>query len=137
MRKPEPLDLPAILGSTVAENQGTDAEEAFRAVGLTRRDGEGTGKDDPLSLPHLFWKAVLVVPLRSKGDVGAWLESKLGDGRREGMEGYVSDVQRSQLTPAEIVSNMTEAEERREVPCGNMGRSRLIHRSFRYVEADV
>lgn len=132
LRKPAPLDLPAVLGAAVAKNQGKDVEAAFRAVGLARRGNEGTGKDDPLSLPHLFWKAVLVVPIQSRGDVGAWLECKLRDGGEEEGKGYLADVMSSHLSSTEVVSShRLSVEERGDMSCGISGRSRLINRSLK------
>lgn len=130
LRKPAPLDVLMVLGAAVAKNQAKDAEAAFRAVGLARRSNEGTGKDDLLSLPHLFWKAVLVVPIQSRGDVGAWLECKLRDGTEEDT-GYLANVMSSHLSSTEVVNHRLLVEGRAEMPCGMSGRSRLVNRSLK------
>lgn len=138
--KPQPLDLAAIVAPGFAKNQGTDAEEAFRAVGLTSKIGGGGAEAGALpevpsllSPPHLFWKAVLVTPSRSRGNVGAWLQAKFGSG--EG--GRLSEYQRGLASRGLSPSLQAGGVEDNEVACGSSGRSRLIHRSLRWVGAFV
>lgn len=136
--QPLPLDLPTVVAQAVARNQGKDAEEAFRAVGLTavRRAGmnareHNTSSDgsvllSPLSPPHLFWKAVVVSPSRTRGNVGAWLEAKLGGG---GASTYRQDVGR--LCPGLEVGCVSGVEDYKDVACGSSGSSKLIYRALR------
>lgn len=161
--KPRPLDLPAVVAPGVAKNQGTDAEEAFRAVGLTATTSrtpetkaarEQTGSSDgsapppppppveasPLSLspPHLFWKAVVLAPARTRGNVGAWLEAKLGGGGAGGTGGvstYRQDLASHGLGP-ELQGGCVSGsgvDDDQEVACGGSGSSKLIYRALRYV----
>lgn len=158
LHKPESLDLPAILAAGVIKNQAADAGEAFRAVGLVRPGGIGSeversgggGGYDPLAsppIPHFFWKAVLVVPARSRGNVGAWLEAKLGGGQG-GKSSYVRDV--ASISGQEfrgdgathaaagedgVINSSPHARDdmgqEDEVPCGNGASSRLVHLALR------
>lgn len=152
----------------VAKNQGTDAEEAFRAVGLTasrRRpeakkareqrqttaagrssDGsappvegvEASASSPPLSPPHLFWKAVVLAPSRTRGNVGAWLEAKFGGGGTGGAEGCVSTY-RQDLASHGLCPGLEEwrvsgsGVDEKQVAFGGFGSSKLVYRALRYV----
>lgn len=144
LSQPRPLDLPTVVAQAVAKNQGTDAEQAFRAVGLTvvRRPGIKAREPDtnsdgsvllpagsPLSPPHLFWKAVVVAPSRTRGNVGAWLEAKFGGGG-EGGSTYRQDLDSHGLCPGLDVGGGIE--DHKEVACGSSGNSKLIYRALRY-----
>ena len=169
LRKPRPLDLPAVVTPGVTKNQGTDAEEAFRAVGLTASGGgaeaakkareqhTAAGGSDgsqlpaaadleeasppPLSPPHLFWKAVVVAPSRTRGNVGAWLEAKFGggaadgvaDGAAEGVAKYRRDLVSHGLCPGleEGWLSGSGVGDNEEITCGGSGSSKLIYRALR------
>lgn len=147
--KPDPLNLSAIVAPGLAKNQGANAEEAFRAVGLTtvRRKGmvvAANGKSDgsalqeeepPLSPPHLFWKAVVVAPVHSRGNVGAWLDAKFGgDGGAEGVAGYARDVASQGLCPVTREEDVLAVEGHEgDVGGENSGGSKLIYRALRCV----
>lgn len=142
LRKPERLDLAAIVAPGVAKNQGTDAAEAFRAVGLTSVIGGGGGGGGVkaggvlpevaslLSPPHLFWKAVLVAPSQTRGSVGAWLQAKLGGGEGGRLSEYQRGLASRGLSPP-LQAGGGGAEDVK-VACGSSCRSRLIHRSLRW-----
>lgn len=149
LRQPRPLDLPTVVAPGVAKNQGTDAAEAFRAVGLTtvRRPGMKTREHNrssdgsallpagsPLSPPHLFWKAVVVAPSRTRGNVGAWLEAKFGGGGASGGGGvstYREDLGSHGLCPGLEEGCVSGVEDHKEVACGSSGNSKLIYRALR------
>lgn len=154
LRKPAPLDLSTIVAPGLAKNQGVHAEEAFRAVGLTtvrrkevsaaaatgagkRIDGSALPEEEPpLSPPHLFWKAVLVAPTRTRGNVGAWLDAKFGgDGGAEGVAKYARDVASQGLCPAprEGAGLGVEEHDRGDYGGGSEG-SKLIYRALRCVD---
>lgn len=154
LRKPDPLDLSAIVAPGLAKNQGADAEEVFRAVGLTtvrrkgmsaaaaasagkRSDGSAalSKEEPPFSPPHLFWKAVVVAPARTRGDVGAWLEAKFGGGGgAEGVARYARDVASQGLCPAPPGGGVLGVEDHNGRDCGGgSGTSKLIYRALRYV----
>lgn len=171
LRKPRPLDLPAVVAPGVAKNQGTDAEEAFRAVGLTTASGrpetnkareqqqqrqqeqrqQTAGRSDgsvplpveasasasapaPFSPPHLFWKAVVLAPSRTRGNVGAWLEAKFGGGMvstyRQGLasHGLCPGPEEGRVSGSGSGSGVDDD---REVACGSSGSSKLIYRALR------
>lgn len=150
LRKPDPLDLPTIVAPGLAKNQGADAEEAFRAVGLTtvrrkwmsaaaagsRSDGSALPEEEPpLSPPHLFWKAVVVAPARTRGNVGAWLDAKFGgDGGAEEVARYAWDVTSQGLCPAPREGEGLGEEDHKGGDCaGSSGASKLIYRALRCV----
>lgn len=161
LRRPCPLDLPAVVTPGVAKNQGTDVEEAFRAVGLTttmtttsrgaetKNAGEqqavvAAGSSErslplppkastsPLSPPHLFWKAVVLGPSRARGNVGAWLEAKFGGG---GVSTYRQDLAYHGLCPGPgegcVSGPAVDDDDDREVACGGSGSAKLIYRELR------
>lgn len=154
LRKPRPLDVAAVVSPGVAKNQGEDTEEAFRAVGLTtvRRLGteareRNSSPDNSLVLPagglspsppHLFWKAVVVAPSHTRGNVGAWLEAKFGGsaagGGAEGMSAYRRDLVSHGLCPELDEGVVSGVEDQEESSCGSSGTSKLIFRELRWVE---
>ncbi|CAM9403052.1 unnamed protein product [Pylaiella littoralis] len=144
LSQPRPLDLPTVVAQAVAKNQGNDAEEAFRAVGLSavRRPGtkaweRNTSSDGPVALPvgstlsppHLFWKAVVVAPSRTRGNVGAWLEAKFGGGVG-GESTYRQDLSSHGLCPGLEVGNASGVEDPKVAACGSSGTSKLIYRAL-------
>lgn len=154
--KPLPLDLPTVVTPGVAKNQGIDAEEAFRAVGLTTnrrfvpetKAREQAGSSDgsvpppveasPFSPPHLFWKAVVLAPSRTRGNVGAWLEAKFGGGGAGGAGGlsrYRQDLASHGLCPEldEECLSGSGVDDDKEVACGSSGSAKLIYQALRYV----
>lgn len=152
LRKPHPLDLPTIVTPGVAQNQGTDAEEALRAVGLTTVAGPGTKAREqggaaaegsvpppseegvPFSPPHLFWKAVVVAPSGTRGNVGAWLEAKFsvgGGGAAGGASEYGRDLAAHGLCPEQEGGAASLVEGHEEAACGSSGSSKLIYRALR------
>ncbi|CAM9534291.1 unnamed protein product [Ectocarpus sp. 13 AM-2016] len=151
LRKPQPLDVAAVVSPGVAKNQGEENEEAFRAVGLTTVWRPGTkarewssspanslllpaGGLSP-SPPHLFWKAVVVAPSHTRGNVGAWLEAKFGGsaagGGAEGMSAYRRELVSHGLYPELDKGGMSGAEDQEESSCGSSGTSKLILRELR------
>lgn len=143
--KPKPLNLTDIVAPGLVKNQGTDAEEAFREVGLTavkRLAEEPPGKiaggsvlsatENSLSPPHLFWKAVVVTPARTRGSVGAWLEAKLGGDVRR-MSEYRQDLCFHRACPELQEGEVLDADDDEEVACGSSGHSKLILRALRCV----
>lgn len=139
-----------ILARGLAKNQGADAEEAFRAVGLTATVEQplvanGMEKHEEsasFSPPHLFWKAVVVAPSRSRGNVQQWLEAKFGG--RAGGVGDVSAYEQA-LTSEGICPWLREKgeeqgdearpsvrqEDMKEVACGSSASSKLIYRTIK------
>ncbi|CAM9412594.1 unnamed protein product [Ectocarpus sp. 8 AP-2014] len=150
LRKPRPLDVAAVVSPGVAKNQGEETEEAFRAVGLTtvRRPGtkareRSNSPDNSLLLPagglspsppHLFWKAVVVAPSHTRGNVGAWLEAKFGGtaaaGGAEGMSAYRRELVSHGLCPELDKGVVSGAQDEEESSCGSSGTSKLIFREL-------
>lgn len=111
-------------------------EEAFRSVGLTTlraRDERGDGSRQVLlSPPHMYWKAVVVAPARSRGHVGGWLEAKFGGGSKDS-SGYLGELVSEGAAPALQGGESMVVEGKGEVSCGSTATASLIHRSVRCV----
>ena len=138
LRKPDPLDLATVVAPEFSENQGEDSEEAFRAVGLrtvrvrgsrrtTGDNGFGQGLVSP---PHLFWKAVVVAPSRSRGHVGGWLEAKFGGGSHDASQ-FLRELYREGVCPALQPGDSLMVDDASEISCGGSATAKLIHRSIR------
>lgn len=131
---PRPLNLLTAVVPGLAKSQGRDMEEAFRSVGLTtvrvrERRGDGS-RQVLLSPPHMFWKAVVVAPTRSRGHVGGWLEAKFGGGSK-GSSGYLGELFSEGAGPALQGGESMVVEGKGEVFCGSSVTANLIHRSVR------
>lgn len=140
LRRPDPLNLASLLALGLAKNQGAYADEAFRAVGLTtpRNPGKRSAAEEGLlSPPHLFWKAVVVAPSRTRGDVGGWLEAKLGAaGAASSVPAsseYRRDLASEGVCPALQEGDALGMEDGKEVECGVSGSAKLIYRALRWV----
>lgn len=92
-------------------------------------------EEPPLSPPHLFWKAVVVAPARTRGNVGAWLDAKFGGGGgAEGVARYARDVASQGLCPAPREGAGPGMEDHDGGDCGgSSGASKLIYRALRCV----
>lgn len=147
LRKPDPLDLATVVAPGLVKNQGVSAEKAFRAVGLTTVRGLGTkaarkgargaalpAGGSSFSPPHLFWKAAVVAPSQTRGNVGSWLEAKLGGGGgAEAVAMYPRDVASQGVCPLPREGDVLGAKDEHEVACSSSARSKLIYRALRLV----
>ncbi|CAM9572322.1 unnamed protein product, partial [Hapterophycus canaliculatus] len=87
----------------------------------------------PFSPPHLFWKAVVVSPSETRGNVGAWLEAKFAAGRggvAEGASSYREDLAAHGLSPEQGEGAEFLVRDDEESACGSSGNSKLIYRAL-------
>lgn len=94
LRRPHSLELPAVLAANLRKSQRVGAAECYWKAGVADSDV----RDCDVDMPHLFWKAVLIVPWWTRGDIGGWLEAKLG-GRTLS---YAEDINKGNLFPIRV-----------------------------------